>query len=89
MRATREAQGQVTINRTPRVRGTGVIQPTQRASSRGGTQRPLARARPGCIEHHGKRQPEPWKQPVTGELVHSAGGGCLPSSEAPQPKPQV
>ena len=41
-----------------------------------------------CIGDHGKRHPEPWKQPVTGEPVHSPGGGCLPSGAAPQLKPQ-
>ena len=46
------------------------------------------RARPGCIGDHGKRHPEPWKQPVTGEPVHSPGGGHLPSRVAPQLKPQ-
>ena len=32
--------------------------------------------------------PEPWKQPVTGEPVHSPGGGRLPSGAAPQLKAQ-
>ena len=48
----------------------------------------MVRARPGCIGDHGKRHPEPWKQPVTGEPVHSPGGGRLPSRVAPQLKPQ-
>ena len=67
---------------------TGATQPTHRASSRGGTPRPLVRARPSCIGDHGKRHPEPWKQPLTVEPVHSPGGGRLPSREAPQLKPQ-
>ena len=45
--------------------------------------------RPGCIGDHGKRHPEPWKQPVTGGPVLSPGGGLLPSRVAPQLKPQV
>ena len=44
--------------------------------------------RPGSTRDHGKRHPEPWKQPVTGEPVHSPGGGHLPSRVAPQLKPQ-
>ena len=67
---------------------TGATQPTHRASGRGGTPRPLVRARPGCIGDHGKRHPEPWKQPLTGESVHSPGGGRLQSGAAPQLKPQ-
>ena len=81
----RAAQGQETAN-TPWVGHTGTTQPTHRASSRGGTPRPLVRARPGCIGDHGKRQPEAWKQLVTGQPVHSPGRGCLPSREAPQLK---
>ena len=73
---------------TPWVRRTGATQRTHRASSRGGTPGPLVLARPGCIRDHGKRRMEPWKQPLTGELVHSPGGGCLPSREVPQLKPQ-
>ena len=75
-------------NNTPWVRRTGATQPTHWASSRGGTPRPLVQARPGCIGHHGKRHPVPWKQSVTGEPVHSPRGGRLPSREAPQLKPQ-
>ena len=40
------------------------------------------------IGDHGKRHPEPWKQPVTGEPVHSPGRGRLLSRVAPQLKPQ-
>ena len=83
----RAAEGQERAN-TPWVSHTGTAQPTHRASSRGGTPRPLVRARPGCIGDHGKRHPEPWKQPMTGEPVHTPGGGRLPSREAPQLKPQ-
>ena len=35
----------------------GADQPSHLASSRGGTPRPLVRARPGCIRDPGKRQP--------------------------------
>ena len=78
----RAAEGQERTN-TPWVGRTGATQPTHRASSRGGTPRPLVPARPGCIGDHGKRQPEPLKQPLIGEQVHSPGGGRLPSIEAP------
>ena len=81
--APRATEGRVTTNHTPWVGRTGVTQPTQRASSRGGTRRPPVRARPSCMGDHGKCHPEPWKQPVTGEPVHSLGGGRLPSSGAP------
>ena len=81
---SRAAEGQVTTNHTPRVGRTGATQPTHRASSRGGTPRRLVLARLGCIGDHGKRHPEPWKQLVKGEPVHSAGGGRLPSSRFPQ-----
>ena len=83
----RAAEGQERTN-TPWVGRTEATQPTHWASSRGGTPRPLVRARPTCIGDHGKRHPEPWKQPLTGEPVHSPGGGRLPSREAPQLKPQ-
>ena len=83
----REAEGQERTN-TPWVGRTGATQPTHRASGRSGTPRPLVRARPGCIGDHGKRHPGPWKQPVTGEPVHSPGGGHLPSRVVPQLKPQ-
>ena len=53
-----------------------------------GTSRTLVRAWPGCIGDRGKRQPEPWKEPMTGEPVHSLGGGRLPSSGALQLKQQ-
>ena len=43
---------------------------------------------PTCIGDHGKRHPEPWKQPVTGKPVHGPGGGRLPSRVAPLLKPQ-
>ena len=81
------AEGQERTN-TPWVGRTGATQPTHRASGRSGTPRPLVRARPGCIGDHGKRHPEPWGQPVTGEPLHSPGGGHLPSRVAPQLKPQ-
>ena len=83
----RAAEGQERTN-TRWVGRTGATQPTNRASSRGGTPRPLVRAQPGCIGDHGKGPHESWKQLVTGEPVHSPGGGCLPSKEAPQLKPQ-
>ena len=83
----RAAEGQERAN-IPWVGHTGTTQPTHWASSRGGTPRPLVRARPGCIGDHGKHHPEPWKQPVTGEPVHSLAGGRLPSREAPQLKQQ-
>ena len=41
---------------------------------------------PGALG--GKRHPEPWKQPLTGEPVHRPGGGHLPSSRAPQLEPK-
>ena len=69
----RAAEGQARTN-TPWVGRTGATQPSRPASSRGGPPRPLVRARPGCIGDHGKRHPEPWKQPLTGEPVHSPGG---------------
>ena len=69
----RAAEGEKRTN-TPWVGRTGATQPTHRASSRGCTPRPLVRARPGCIGDGGKHQPEPWKQPLTGEPVHSPGG---------------
>ena len=87
--ATREAQGQVPTNHTPRDVRTWATQPTHRASSRSGTPSPLVRAWPSCIGDYGKYHPEPWKQPVTAEPVHSPGGSCLPSSAAPQLRPQV
>ena len=62
----RAAEGQQRTN-TPWAGRTRATQLTHRASSRGGTLRPLVRAWPGCIGDHGKRHPEPWKQPVTGE----------------------
>ena len=83
----RAAEGQERTN-TSWVGRTGATQPTHRASGRSGTPRPLVRARPGCIGDHGKRHPEPWKQPLKGEPVHSPGGGHLPSRVAPQLKPQ-
>ena len=83
----RATEGQERTN-TPWVGRTGATQPTHRASGRSGTPRPLVRARPGCIGDHGKRHLEPWKQPVTGEPVHSPGGGHLLSRVAPQLKPQ-
>ena len=83
----RAAEGQERTN-TPWVGATGATQPTHRAIGRGGTPRPLLRAQPGCIGDHGKRHLEPWKQQMTGEPVHSPGGGRLPSREAPQLKPQ-
>ena len=43
---------------------------------------------PGCIGDHGKRDPEPWKQPVNGKPAHNQGKGRLPSRESPQLKPQ-
>ena len=55
----------------PRVGRTGATQPTRQISGRSGTRRPLVRARPGCIGDHGKRQPEPWKQLMTGLPAHS------------------
>ena len=82
----RTAEGQERAN-TPWVGHTGTTQATHRASSRGSTPRPPARARRGCIADHGKRHPEPWKQPVTGEPACSPGGGRVPSREAPQLKP--
>ena len=86
--APRATEGRATTNHTPWVRRTGATQPTHRASSRGGSPKPLVGARPSCIGDHGKRHPEPWKQPVTGEPEYSQGGGCLPSSGAPELKPQ-
>ena len=83
----RAAEGQKKTN-TPWVGRTWATQPTHRAGSRGDTPRPLVRARPGCIGDHRKRHLEPWKQPLTGELVHSPERGCLSSREAPQLKPQ-
>ena len=83
----RAAEGQERTS-TPWVGRTGATQPTHRASGRSGTPRPLVRARPGCIGDHGKRHPEPWKQPVTGQPVHSPEGGHLLSRVAPQLKPQ-
>ena len=83
----RAAEGQER-NNTPWVGRTGATQPTRRASGRRSTSRPLVRARPGCIKDHGKRHSGPWKQLVTGEPVHSPGGGRLPTREAPQLKPQ-
>ena len=79
----RAAKGQVTTKHTPRVGRMGATQPTHRASSRGGTRRPLVRAWPGCIKDNGKRHSEPWKQPVTGEPVHSPGG-CRGEAIVPQ-----
>ena len=86
-RTSRAAEGQERTN-TPWVGHTGATLPTQRARGRSGTPRPLVQARPGCIGNHGKRHPEPWKQPVTVEPVHSQGGGRLPGRVAPQLKPQ-
>ena len=83
----RAAEGQERTN-TAWVGRTGATQPTHGASCRGVTSRPPVRAQAGCIGGHGKRRPEQWEQPVTGESLHSPGGGCLPSSEAPQLKPQ-
>ena len=84
---TRRREGQERTN-TPWLGCTEATQPTHQASGRGGTPRPLVRARPGCIGAHGKRHPEPWKQLLTGELVHSLGEGRLPSRETPQLKPE-
>ena len=84
----RAAEGQGATNHTPRVGRTGAMQPTRRASSRSGTPRPLVCVGPGCIRCVGKHHADSCKQLVTGELVHSPGGGHLPSSEAPQLKPQ-
>ena len=64
-RTGRAAEARVTTKHTPRGGDTGATKPTERASSSGGTPRPLVRARPGCIGDHGKRHPEPWKQSVT------------------------
>ena len=68
---------------TPWVGRTEATLRNHRARSRGGTQRPLVGARAGCIGDGDKHHPEPWKQPLTGEPVHSPGGGRLPSREAP------
>ena len=86
--APRTAEGRVTTNNIPWVGCTGATQPTDRASSRGGTPRLLVQAQPGCISDYCKRHAELWKQRVTGEPVHSPGGGRLPSREARQLKPQ-
>ena len=86
--ATGATERRAATNHTTWVGRTGASQPTHRARSRGGTPRPLVRARPGCIGDHGKPHPEPWKQPPTGEPVESPGGGRLPSSGAPQLEPQ-
>ena len=83
----RAAEGQERTN-TPWVGRTGATQPTQPASGRSRTPRPLVRARPGSIGDYGKRSPEPWKQLMTGVPAHSLGGGRLPSSGAPQLEPQ-
>ena len=85
---TRRAAERQEKTNIPWVGRIGATQPTHLASSRGGTPRPLVRARPGCIRGHGKRHPEPWKQLLTGEPVQSPGGGRLPSRSAPQIKPQ-
>ena len=85
---SRATEGGATTNHTPWVGRTGATQLTHRASSRGGTPRLLVQARPGCIAEHGKRHPAPWKQPVTGEPVHSPEGGRLPSSWSPHLEPQ-
>ena len=66
----------------------GATQQTQQGSSTGGTPKGMSQARPGCIGADGKHQPEPWKRPVTGDPVHSPGGGRLPSSGTPQLKSQ-
>ena len=81
--ARRAAEERETTNHIPWVGCTRSTQPTQRASSRGGTPRPLVRAEPGCIGDHGKRHPEPWKQPVTGEPVHSPGGVACQAQRPP------
>ena len=47
----------------------------RQASSRSGCPKLLIRDRSGGAREDGKRQPEPWKHPVTGELVHSPGRG--------------
>ena len=86
--ALRAAEGRESTSHNPRVGRTGATQPTQRPSSRGGTPRPLVRARAGGIGDHGKHHPEPLKQTVTGEPVQIQGGGRLPSSGAPQLEPQ-
>ena len=73
----------------PRAGRTGATQPTDWASNRRGTPRPLVRARPGCIGDHGKCHTEPWKQLMTGVPAHSPGRGRLPSSGAPQLKHRI
>ena len=78
----RAAEGQERTN-TPWVGRTGATQLTHRASRRGGTPRPLVRARPGCIGDHGKRNPEPWEVPLTGALVQSPGRGSPAKQRGP------
>ena len=84
----RATEGRATTNHTPWVRRTWATQPTHRASSRGGTPRPLVRAWPACIGDHGKHHPEPWKQPVTDEPVQSPERGVPAKQRAPQLEPQ-
>ena len=80
--ASRAAEGGETTSHGPWVKRTGATQPPERASSRGGTPRPLVSARQGCIGDRSKRHPEPWKQPVTGRPVHNQGVAC----EAERPR---
>ena len=84
---------------TRRTRGTGKNQhPMGRkhwgdpADPPGGQQRRYPKATgpsPARLHRdHGKRHLEPWKQPLTGEPVHSPIGGRLLSREASQLKTQ-
>ena len=82
-RMSREDKVHLTTNQRPGVRHTGATKPTCRASSRGGTPKRLVPARRGCTGNHAKHHPELWKQPLTGQLVYSQAGGCLPSCRGP------
>ena len=86
--APRAAKGQEATVYTPRVGRTEPTGMISGASGRSSTARPLVRARPGCIQDHGKRRPEPSKGLMTCVPAQSSGGGCLHSSEAPQLEPQ-
>ena len=80
---SRVAKVQGTMYHNPRVGHKGATQSTRRASSRGGTPRPLVRARRGCTGDRGKHHPEPLKQPVSRYTVQE-GVACKQQDPATQ-----